>query len=135
MNFETFLGDIAMNLNVIGAQSEQNKTNFNVMFRILYEKGLFTDSDILESFKKEYTTLYELGAIKHVPNDEMMEVFKDNVVMWLKADSNEIKKKMEEMSEIVEKNHNENSSKIDVIGADALNVLNNASKSNGKLII
>lgn len=135
MNFETFLGDIAMNLNVIGAQSEQNKTNFNVMFRILYEKGLFTDSDILESFKKEYTTLYELGAIKQVPNDEMMEVFKDNVVMWLKADSNEIKKKIEEMSEIVEKNHNENSSKIDVVGADALNVLNNASKSNGKLII
>lgn len=102
-----------MNLNVIGAQSEQNKTNFNVMFRILYEKGLFTDSDILESFKKEYTTLYELGAIKQVPNDEMMEVFKDNVVMWLKADPNEIKRKMEEMSEIVEKNHNENSSKID----------------------
>ena len=135
MNFETFLGDIAMNLNVIGAQSEQNKTNFNVMFRILYEKGLFTDSDILESFKKEYTTLYELGAIKQVPNDEMMEVFKDNVVMWLKADPNEIKRKMEEMSEIVEKNHNENSSKIDVVGADALNMLNNASKSNGKLII
>ena len=132
MDFEQFLNMVMMNMGVLSSQTEQNKTNFNVMFRILYEKGIFTENDIIESFKKEYKMLHELGAIQEVPNDEMINVFKDNVLMWLKCDPEEIKLKMEEMRKTVEKNN----PKIDVVGADALSALNNASKQrSGKIIL
>ena len=133
MNFEEFLSNLMANMGVISMQSEQNKTNFNVMFRILYEKGIFTENDILESFKKEYKTLKELGAIEEIPDDNMMNLFKDNIILWLKGDSEEIKRKVIEMRKMAQKNNN--SSKIDIVGADALNVLNNASKKSGGKII
>ena len=48
---------------------ENQKSRFNIMFRILYKKGLFNENDALEAIREENKILLELGLIKSMPDD------------------------------------------------------------------
>jgi len=80
----------------MAADSENQKSRFNIMFRILYKKGLITEQDVLDSVKDEHMVLKELGMIEEMPSDAALENAARGILLWIKGDAEAIKKTMEE---------------------------------------
>ena len=76
--------------------SENMKSKFNILARALYKKGLLTDEDIFQSVKEEHQLMKDLGALKDIPDDAALKAIADNMIVWLKNDSETIKKSMAE---------------------------------------
>ncbi|MDR2180023.1 MAG: hypothetical protein LBP21_06920 [Synergistaceae bacterium] len=77
-------------------ESENQKSRFNIMFRILYKKGLFSDQDIVDSVREEHRLLKELGMIEELPPDEALESVAKGLLLWIKGDVATLKKTMQE---------------------------------------
>ena len=109
----------------ITLDSENQKSRFNIMFRVLYKKGLISDRDILESVKEEHRILKELGMIEELPSAEALESAAAGLVLWLKGDAAAIRKTMEDyekrVSDAMAKQQQK--PKIDVAPAAVLNQL------------
>jgi uncharacterized membrane protein YcgQ (UPF0703/DUF1980 family) len=117
---------------------ENQKSRFNIMFRILYKKGFFSDQDVLDSIREEHRILKELGVIEKLPSNEAMESVAKELLLWIKGDVAAIRKTMEEyekrMSDAMAK---QQKPKIDVAPAAVLGQLDRlgGQQQGGKKII
>lgn len=142
VSLEEIISMLLSRVDSLSANDENNKTKSNIMYRVLYKKGLISEEDILESVKDEYGMLLKLGVIKEEPKEEMYKTISDGILQWIKCDVDGIKKTMAEYEKKVQEYAREEAAKkpkIEVAGANVLNQLNAAAGSNrpggGKLII
>ena len=116
--------------------TENQKSKFNVMFRILYKKGIFNETDVFNAIKEENKILLELGMIKEMPDFDTIKAAADNLMLWIKGDAGEIKNSLEEMKKrLQEAAEKQNKPKIDVAPAGVLNELDRLGANNNKKII
>ena len=118
--------------------SENQKSRFNIMFRMLYKKGLFDEKDAIEAIRDENKILLELGLIKAMPDDNTIKAAADNLMLWIKGDAKEIRRSMEELQKrMQEEAERQRAPKIDVAPAGVLNELDRLGGSGGskKLIL
>ena len=117
--------------------SENQKSRFNIMFRMLYKKGLFDEKDAIDAIREENRILLELGMIKAMPDDKTIKAAADNLMLWIKGDAKEIKHSMEELQKrLQEAAEKQRAPKIDVAPAGVLNELDRLGGSNsGKKLI
>jgi hypothetical protein len=119
-------------------ESENQKSRFNIMFRVLYKKGMISDQDILDSVREEHRILKEIGLIEELPPAEAMEAAAKGILLWLKGDGAAIKKTMEEYEKRVSDAMAKQKPRIDVAPAAVLNQLDRLGSQQGggkKLIL
>ncbi len=79
------------------AMNEENlKSRFNIMFRVLYKKGLISDDDIMESIRDEHRLLKELGLMKEEPSDDIVNSIAEGILLWIKGDAKKLKEQIKE---------------------------------------
>lgn len=116
--------------------SENQKSRFNIMFRMLYKKGLFNEKDAFEAIRDENKILLELGMIKAMPDEKTMQAAADNLMLWIKGDAKAIKQSMEELQKrLQEAAEKQRAPKIDVAPAGVLNELDRLGSGNSKKLI
>jgi hypothetical protein len=120
-------------------EAENQKSRFNIMFRILYRKGLISGKDILDSVREEHQILKDVGLIAELPSAEALEAAAKGILLWIEGDSAAIRQAMEEyekrVSDAVAK---QQKPKIDVAPAAVLNQLDRLGGQQGggkKLIL
>ena len=117
-------------------ESDNQKSKFNIMFRILYKKGIFNEQDVFNAIKEENKIMLELGAIKELPDDKLIKAATDNLMLWIKGDPKEIKASVEAMQKkLQEAAEKQNRPKIDVAPAGVLNELDRLGANNKKIIL
>ena len=110
---------------------ENQKSRFNIMFRMLYKKGLFNEDDALQAIKDENKILLELGMIKSMPDDETLKAAAANLMLWIRGDAKEIKHSMDELQKRLQAEaEKQKAPKIDVAPAGVLNELDRLGGSN-----
>jgi len=122
----------------VAMDSENQKSRFNIMFRILYKKGAISDKDVLDSVKEEHRVLKELGLIEEMPSDAALENTAKSLLLWIKGDAETIKKTMEEYKKRVsDAMAKQSKPKIDVAPAAVLGQLDRLGAQQGgkKLIL
>jgi hypothetical protein len=123
----------------MAVDSENQKSRFNIMFRILYKKGLISDQDVLDSVKEEHRILKELGMIDQEPSHEALENAARGILLWVRSDTDAIKRTMEEYEKRVsDAMSKQQKPKIDVAPAAILGQLDRLGGQQGggkKLII
>ncbi len=138
ISLEEIISMLLQRVEALAASDENSKTKQNIIYRVLYKKGLITDEDILGSVKEEYRMLKELGAIQSEPDGEMYKTIADGILQWIKGDVDGIKQSMEEYEKKLREYAREEAAKkprIEVAGANVLNQLDAAANKGGKLII
>ena len=136
IGIEDLLGMLVSRSEELALELENQKSKFNAMFRILYKKGLFNENDAYEAVKDENKILLELGAIKEMPDDKALKAAADNLMLWIKGDTAEIKKSVENLRKrIQEAAEQQSKPKIDVAPAGVLNELDRLGANNSKKII
>lgn len=135
IGLDELLSMLAARVEETSIDLDNQKTRFNVMFRILYKKGLFNENDAIEAIKEENKILLELGAIKSMPDDKTIKAAAENLMLWIKGDINEIKKSIQEMQERLQQAEQQQKNRIDVAPAGVLNELDRVSGQNKKLIL
>ncbi|MBR1672263.1 MAG: hypothetical protein IJ702_04990 [Fretibacterium sp.] len=120
-------------------ESENQKSRFNIMFRILYKKGLFSDADALEAVREEHKLLHELGMLKEMPDEEALKATADAMMLWIKGDVKAIRHSMDEYDKrLKEAMARQQRPKIDVAPAavlDELDRMGGTAQGGGKKII
>jgi len=122
----------------LSANDENSKTKSNIIYRVLYKKGIITEADIRDSVKEEYSMLKQLGVIQEEPNEDMYKTITDGILQWIKGDVDGIKQSMAEYEKKLQEYAREEAAKkpkIAVAGANVLNQLDSMSGSKGKLIV
>ena len=136
IGIEDLLGMLVSRLEEVALETENQKSKFNVMFRVLYKKGLFNEQDAYEAIKDEHKILLELGAIKEMPDEKSLKAAADNLMLWIKGDTDAIKKSVEDARKrLQEAAEEQNKPKIDVAPAGVLNELDRLGAANNKKII
>ena len=119
-------------------EAENQKSRFNIMFRILYKKGLISDKDILDSVREEHQILKDIGLIEQLPSAEALETAK-GILLWIKGDAAAIRQTMEDYEKRVsDAMAKQQKPKIDVAPAAILNQLDRMGGQQGggkKLIL
>ena len=117
--------------------SENQKSRFNILFRMLYKKGLFDEKDALEAIREENKILLELGMIKAMPDDAALKAAADNLMLWIKGDTKAIRHSIEELQKRLQAEaEKQRAPKIDVAPAGVLNELDRLGGNNaGKKLI
>ena len=123
----------------LALESENQRTRFNIMFRILYKKGLFSDEDALDAVREEHRILYDLGVLKDMPDEEALKATAENLMLWIKGDSKAIRRSMEEYDKRVkEAMAQQQKPRIDVAPAavlDQLDRMGGGGQGGGKKLI
>lgn len=133
ISLEQLLPMMMGNMEALSTAREQDLQSNNAFFRVLYNKGIITEEDLYESFKKEFELFKSIGKLNDIPShDETLELVK-NALLWIKLDKDEIEKTIEEHKAKLEELARKQNSKIDVVSGDVLNALNN--KDPKKLIL
>ncbi len=57
VSLEEIISMLLQRVESLSANDENSKTKSNIIYRVLYKKGLLTEADILESVKDEYHML------------------------------------------------------------------------------
>ena len=136
IGLDELLGMLMSRVEEMALDSENQKSKFNIMFRILYKKGLFNERDAYEAIKEENKILLELGMIKEMPDDKTIKAAAENLMLWIKGDAKEIKNSLEEVKKrLQEAAEKQNKPKIDVAPAGVLNELDRLGAGNNKKII
>ena len=139
VSLEEIISMLLQRVESLSANDENSKTKSNIIYRVLYKKGLLTEADILESVKDEYHMLAELGVIPSEPKEEMYTTITDGIRQWIKGDVEGIKKSMEDYERKLKEYAREEAAKkpkIEVANANVLNQLDAAAAKGGsKLII
>ena len=136
IGIEDLLGMLVSRLEEVALEMENQKSKFNVMFRVLYKKGLFNEQDAYEAIKDEHKILLELGAIQEMPDEKTLKAAADNLMLWIKGDTEAIKKSVEDVKKrLQEAAEQQNKPKIDVAPAGVLNELDRLGAANNKKII
>jgi hypothetical protein len=119
-------------------EADNQKSRFNIMFRILYRKGLISDKDILDSVREEHQILKDIGLIEALPPAESLETVANGILLWIKGDSSAIKQAMQEYEKRVsDAMAKQQKPKIDVAPAAVLNQLDRlgGQQGSGKKLI
>ncbi|KEJ92075.1 hypothetical protein [Synergistes jonesii] len=137
-SLEEIISMLLQRVESLAASDENSKTKQNIIYRVLYKKGILTDDDIMASVKEEYRMLKELGVIKEEPAEDVYRTITDGVLQWVKGDVEGIKKSMADYEKKLQEYAREEAKKprIEVAGANVLNQLDAAAANKrGKLII
>jgi hypothetical protein len=119
-------------------ENENQKSRFNILFRVLYKKGLISDRDILDSVREEHRILKDIGLIEELPPEEALSAAANGILLWIKSDVDGIRKTMEEYERRVSDAMAKQKPKIDVAPAAVLNQLDRLGGQQGggkKLIL
>ncbi|MDR2136697.1 MAG: hypothetical protein LBO68_00285, partial [Synergistaceae bacterium] len=119
-------------------ETENQKSRFNIMFRILYKKGLISDQDVLDSVREEHRILKELGMIEALPAPEALENAAQSLLLWIKGDVAALKATMAEYEKRVsDAMAKQQKPRIDVAPAAVLNQLDRmgGQQQSGKKLI
>lgn len=139
IGLQEIISMLLQRVDALSVNDENSKTKTNIINRVLYNKGILTEEDILESVKAEYKLLKELGAIQEEPKEEMYQAITEGILQWIKGDAKSIKASMEEYEEKIKKLAAEEEAKkpkIEVANANVLNQLDAAQQNkSGKLIL
>ena len=115
---------------------ENQKSRFNIMFRMLYKKGLFNEQDAVDAIRTENSILLELGLIKAMPDEASIKAAAENLMLWIKGDTKEIKRSMEELEKRIRAEEEKaRAPKIDVAPAGVLNELDRLGGGSSKKLI
>ena len=138
IGLDELLGMLVSRVEEMALDNENQKSRFNIMFRMLYKKGLFNENDALDAIREENRILLELGMIKSMPDEKTIKAAADNLMLWIRGDAEEIKNSIEELQKkIKEAADKQNKPRIETAPAAVLNELDRlgASNSGKKLII
>lgn len=137
IGLDELLSMLVSRVEEMNLENENQKSKFNIMFRILYKKGIFNDNDVFNAILDENKILLELGAIKEMPDENLIRAAAENLLLWIKGDPKEIKNSVEDMrKKLQEAAEKQNRPKIDVAPAEVLNELDRLGASNkSKLIL
>ncbi len=136
ITLDELLGMLVSRVEDLALNNENQKSRFNIMFRMLYKKGLFNEKDVLDSIREENKILLELGIIKAMPDDKTLKAAADNLMQWIKGDTKEIKRSIEELQKrIQEADEKQNAPKITTAPAGVLNELDRLGGNNNKKLI
>jgi len=80
----------------LALSDENSKSKFNIITRVLYKKGIITDTDVIDSIREEHRMLKSLGLIAEEPEEDVVEAIAENILQWIKGDVDALKKGMEE---------------------------------------
>lgn len=139
ISLDEILSMLLSRVDSLSIGTENIKSKVNIIGRALYKKGLISDQDIVEAVRDEHSLLMELGAIKEMPEEDMLAAMADSLLQWLKGDSEAIKESMrvyeEKMRQAIAKE--ESRPKIDVAPPSVLRQLDQlgGKGKGGKLII
>lgn len=136
IGLDELLGMLVSRVEELALDNENQKSRFNIMFRMLYKKGLFDEKDALDAIREENKILLELGMIKAMPDEKTIKAAADNLMLWIKGDTKEIKRTMEELQKrIQEAEAKQNAPKIETAPAGVLNQLDRLNGGNNKKLI
>ena len=140
VSLEEIISMLLQKVEALSANDENSKTKSNIIYRVLYNKGILTEEDILESVRAEYHMLKELGVIPEEPKEEMYKTITEGMLQWIRCDVEGIKNSMKEYEEKLKEYAREEAAKkpkIEVANANVLNQLDAAAGQQGakKLII
>lgn len=136
ISLDELLGMLVSRTEEIAIDNENQKNRFNIMFRILYKKGLFDEKDAIDAIRDENKILLELGIIKAMPDEKTLKAAADNLMLWVKGDTKEIKRSMEELQKrIQEAEAKQNAPKIETAPAGVLNQLDMLNGGNNNKLI
>ncbi len=138
IGLDELLGMLVSRVEEMSIDNENQKSRFNIMFRMLYKKGLFNENDALEAIREENKILLELGMIKEMPDEKTIKAAADNLMLWIKGDAKEIKRSIEELQKrLQEAAQKQNKPRIETAPAGVLNELDRigAGNSGKKLIL
>ena len=139
ISLDELLSMLLARVDGMAMDSESQKSRFNIMFRILYKKGIFTKEDVLASVKEEHQILADLGMIEKMPSDEALANIAQSLMLWIEGDAEAIKKSIEEYDKRVqEAMAKQQKGKIDVAPAavlDQLDRISGAQPGGGKKLI
>ncbi|MEG1604245.1 MAG: hypothetical protein RR501_08385 [Cloacibacillus sp.] len=139
ISLEEIISMLLQRVDALSASDENNKTKQNIINRVLYNKGILTEEDILASVREEYKMLTELKVIQSEPDDAMYQTITDGILQWIRGDVEGIKKSMDDYEKQLQefaKAEAAKKPKIEVAGANVLNQLDAAAATKGgKLII
>ena len=138
IGLDELLSMLVSRVEEMALDSENQKSRFNIMFRMLYKKGLFDEKDALEAIREENRILLELGMIKAMPDDNTLKAAADNLMLWIRGDTKELKRSIEELQKrLQEAAAQQSKPKIDVAPAGVLNELDRLGGNNNskKLIL
>ena len=96
IGLDELLSMLLARVDSMAVDSENQKSRFNILFRVLYKKGAISDQDVLDSVMEEHRILKELGMIEEMPSDAALENVAKSILLWIKGDTAAIKKTMEE---------------------------------------
>ena len=136
IGLDELLGMLVSRVEELAVDNENQKSRFNIMFRMLYKKGLFNENDALDAIREENKILLELGLIKAMPDDKTLKAAADNLMLWIKGDTKEIKRSIEELQKrIQEEQSKQNAPRIETAPAGVLNELDRLGGNNNKKLI
>lgn len=139
ISLDEILSMLLSRVDSLSIGTENIKSKINIIGRALYKKGLISDQDIVDAVRDEHSLLMDLGAIKEMPDEDMLAAMADSLLQWLKGDSDAIKESMrvyeEKMRQAIAKE--ESRPKIDVAPPSVLRQLDQlgGKGKGGKLII
>ena len=136
ISLDDLLGMLVSRVEELSLDNENQKSRFNIMFRMLYKKGLFNENDALDAIREENKILLELGMIKSMPDEKTLKAAADNLMLWIKGDTKEIKHSIEELQKrIQEAEAKQNAPKIETAPAGVLNQLDRLNGGNNNKLI
>ena len=136
IGLEELLSMLVSRVDELSIDTENSKSRFNIMFRMLYKKGLFTEQDALDALRDENKILLELGMIKSMPDDDTLKAAANSLMLWIKGDAQEIKHSIDELNKrIQEETQKRQAPKIETAPAGVLNELDRLGGSNAKKLI
>ena len=136
ISLDELLGMLVSRTEEIALDNENQKNRFNIMFRILYKKGLFDEKDAIDAISDENKILLEIGIINAMPDEKTLKAAADNLMLWVKGDTKEIKRSMEELQKrIQEAEAKQNAPKIETAPAGVLNQLDSLNGGNNNKLI
>ncbi len=136
ISLEELLSMLVSRVDELSMDNENSKSRFNIMFRMLYKKGLFTEQDALDALKDENKILLSLGLIKQMPDEDTLIAAAKSLMLWIKGDTTEIKASMDDLQKrIQQETQKRNAPKIETAPAGVLNELDRLGGSSSKKLI
>ena len=96
VSLDEILSMLLARVDSLALSDENSKSKFNIITRVLYKKGIITDTDVIDSIREEHRMLKSLGLIAEEPEEDVVEAIAENILQWIKGDVDALKKGMEE---------------------------------------
>ena len=140
VSLDEILSMLLARVDGLALSDENSKSKFNIITRVLYKKGIITDTDVIDSIREEHRMLKSLGLIAEEPEEDVVEAIAENILQWIKGDVDALKKGMEEYEKKMQEamSRQNQKPKIDVASPAVLQQLNRMGGKQGggsKLIL